>query len=90
MPGTVPELQPAGSRALSSATIATAMEPASPARSPDLFVLADRLSPYGPWLHIALALRDVRTSRWPGGGGRRYGEWLMAQRERIRRAGWFN
>jgi len=58
---------------------------------PELFALAYRLSHYGPWLYIALALRDVRMSRWRAcGGGPRYVGWLLAQRERIRRAGWFN
>jgi hypothetical protein len=53
--------------------------------------MADRLAPYCPWLHVALALRDVRTSRWRAwGGGRRYVGCLLAQRERIRQAGWFN
>ena len=50
------------------------MEPAPPTRSNDLIALADRLAPY-------------RRAR---GGGRRYAAWLSAQRERIRRTGWFN
>ena len=58
---------------------------------PELFALAFRLAHYGPWLHVALALRDVRTSRWRArAGDRQYMGWLLAQRERIRRAGWFN
>ena len=74
-----------------SATIATAMEPAPPVRPTELATLPDRLSPYGLWLHVALALRDIRTSRWwARGGGRRYVGGLLSQRGRIRRAGWFN
>ena len=66
------------------------MMPTKPVR-PELFALAYRLAHYGPWLHVALALRDVRTSRWRAcGGGRRYMGWLLSQRKRIRRAGWFN
>ena len=51
-----------------SATIATAMEPAPPFRPTDLVALADRLAAYGPWLHIALALRGVRNLALAGPG----------------------
>ncbi len=64
---------------------------ATRARPTDLFALADRLAPYGPWLHVALALRDARMSRWDArGGGRRYIGWLLSQWERIRRPGGLN
>jgi hypothetical protein len=66
------------------------MIPTNPVR-PELFALAYRLAHYVPWLHVAFALRDVCTSRWRArGGGRRYMGWLLAQRERIRYASWFN
>ena len=58
---------------------------------PDLFALADRLAHYNPWLHVVLALREIRTApSLPRGGGRRYVTWLLAEKDRIGRPGWFN
>jgi hypothetical protein len=67
-----------------------AMAPTGPI-SPDLFALADRLGQYNPWLHVVLALCEIRAApSRPRGGGRRYVTWLLAEKDRIRRAGWFN
>ncbi|HEV3165410.1 MAG TPA: hypothetical protein VGZ22_15390 [Isosphaeraceae bacterium] len=58
---------------------------------PDLFVLADRVAQYNPRLHVVLALREIRTAPSRArGGARRYVTWLLAEKDRIRRAGWFN
>jgi hypothetical protein len=42
------------------------MAPTGPI-SPDLFALPDRLGQYNPWLHVVLALREIRTA--PSGLG---------------------
>jgi hypothetical protein len=66
------------------------MAPTGPI-SPALFALADRLGQYNPWLHVVLALREIRMAQSRSrGGGRRYVTWLLAEKDRIRRAGWFN
>ena len=58
---------------------------------PDLFTLADRVAQYNPWHHVVLALSEIRTAPSRArGGGRRYVMWLLAEKDRIRRTGWFN
>jgi hypothetical protein len=67
-----------------------AMAPTGPI-PPDLFALADRLTRYNPWLHVVLALREIRSAPSRSrGGGRRYVTSLLAEKDRIRRVGWFN
>jgi hypothetical protein len=67
-----------------------AMAPTGPI-PPDLFALADRLGQYKPRRHVVLALREIRTApSRTRGGGRRYVTWRLAEKDRIRRAGWFN
>ena len=54
-------------------------------------MLAGRVARYNPWLHVVLALREIRTAPSRSrGGGRRYVMWLLAEKDRIRWAGWFN
>jgi hypothetical protein len=67
------------------------MAPTGPITPDDLLAVADRIDQEAPWLRLALALREIRTEpARPRGGGRRYVTWLLAEKDRIRRAGWFN
>lgn len=52
-----------------------------------------RISEYGPWLIVSVALRLVLTHPWDAAGWvevRQHIPWLLAEQSRIRRAGWFN
>jgi hypothetical protein len=48
---------------------------------------------YSPWLKVSLALRMALTYPWNANAWaevRQHIRWLMAERARIQRAGWFN
>ena len=48
---------------------------------------------YLPWLKVSVALRDVRTFPWAPEAWlevRQHIPWLLAEQNRIRKAGWFN
>jgi len=52
-----------------------------------------RISQYGPWLLVSVALRLMLTYPWNAAGWaevRQHIPWLLAEQSRIRRAGWFN
>jgi hypothetical protein len=48
---------------------------------------------YLPWLKVAVALRYVHTFPWAPEAWREVRQhipWLLAERARLRKAGWFN
>ncbi len=48
---------------------------------------------YSPWLKVSLALRMALTYPWDADSWaevRQHIPWLLAEQDRIRRAGWFN
>ena len=52
-----------------------------------------RISQYGPWLIVSVALRLALTYPWDVAEWakvRQHIPWLLAEQSRIRRAGWFN
>ena len=52
-----------------------------------------RISAYGPWLIVSVALRLALTYPWDAASWaevRQHIPWLLAEQSRIRRAGWFN
>ena len=51
-----------------------------------------RISAYGPWLIVSVALRLALTYPWDAASWaevRQHIPWLMAEQSRIRRAEWF-
>lgn len=52
-----------------------------------------RISAYGPWLIVSVALRLAVTYPWDPEAWaevRQHFPWFSAEQSRIRRAGWFN
>jgi acetyl esterase/lipase len=52
-----------------------------------------RISAYGPWLIVSVALRLALTYPWDPAAWvevRQHIPWLLAEQTRIRKAGWFN
>jgi len=52
-----------------------------------------RLSAYGRWLIVSVALRLALAYPWDAASWaevRQHISWLLAEQSRIRRAGWFN
>ena len=68
------------------------MEPAtSPAPRP--LAPASQLACYPDWLKVEVALRYALTFPWTPEAWREVRQripWLLAERSRIRKAGWFN
>ena len=63
------------------------MDPGHPLAPPE------QLACYSPWLKIEVALRYVLTFPWAPEAWqevRQHVRWLLAERSRVRRAGWFN
>ena len=70
------------------------MHPEQPG-APVIFPLALRsqTASYLPWLRISVALRYALTFPWTPEASREVRlniPWLLAEKERIRKAGWFN
>ncbi len=71
------------------------MDPADPGALPTPRHLAPNslTGIYLPWLKVSVALRYVLSFPWAPDAWREVRQhipWLLAARDRIRRAGWFN
>jgi hypothetical protein len=66
------------------------MSPSPPSTTLDPIA---RISAYGPWLIVSVALRYALTYPWDAAAWaevRQHIPWLLAEQDRIRKAGWFN
>jgi hypothetical protein len=63
------------------------------AQQPPVLAPSFQLACYAEWLKVELALRYALTYPWPPEvwqEGRQHIPWLLAERRRFQRAGWFN
>jgi hypothetical protein len=80
---------------LTLSAIIPAMDPGEPAADPTPRSLAhdSQTTCYLTWLKVSVALRYVRTFPWAPGAWRevrQHSPWLLAEPDRLRKAGCFN